>query len=149
MVPPHDNAGTGSFVTTPWSLLFASRRSSQPTRAEEALGHLCEIYWRPIYSFIRTQGCDCYEAQDLTQRFLLHLIERDRFFQADPERGRFRSYVLGTLKLFLAGVRRDERARKRGGDAAIVPLEGDIVTDADGETTQRGPHHSPNPVDVE
>jgi|SRR5882724_7215156 len=98
MIPPRDNAGSGSFPTTPWSLLFALREASHPEEAREMLDGICAIYWRPINIFVRACGYDYDDAQDLTQRFILHLIERERFARADPARGRFRSYVLGALK---------------------------------------------------
>jgi RNA polymerase sigma-70 factor (ECF subfamily) len=147
MVPPQESAGSGSFATTPWALLLASRQTSHPSKSERALGRLCEIYWRPIFSFIIAQGCDRYEAEDLTQSFMIHLIERDRFVQADPGRGSFRSYVLGTLKNFLAHARRDERAQKRGGGAAILPLDETFIDKSAGETARGGNFRRPHPAD--
>ena len=91
------------------------------------LDGICAIYWRPINIFVRACGYDYDDAQDLTQRFVLHLIERERFARADPARGRFRSYVLGALKYFLAHVRQDERAQKRGGGVAVIPLDEAII----------------------
>ena len=106
------------------------------------LDGICAIYWRPIYVSVRASGYDYDDAQDLTQRFILHLIERERFAQADPARGRFRSYVLGALNYFLAHVRQDERAQKRGGDAAIIPLDEAIIETIGDATARHGvsPH---------
>src|SRR2546423_1359817 len=83
--------------------------------------------WRPIYVFVRAAGYDYDDAQDLTQRFILHLIGRERFTRADPARGQFRSYIIGALKYFLAHVRQEARAQERGGGAAVVPLDEAII----------------------
>lgn len=93
MVPPQEDAKSGLFNTTPWSLLFSSLHGACPTAAQTALGELCETYWRPIYLFIRQSGFDLYDAQDLTQSFMAYLIEREVFVKADrhthslPENG--------------------------------------------------------------
>jgi Sigma-70 region 2 len=112
MVPPSDSGRTGSFITTPWPVLLALRVAS-PTAAQAALGQLCEIYWRPIYLFVRRSGYDADEAQDLTQKFFVYLIEREAFAKADKAKGKFRAYVLGILKHFLIHAWRDERAQTR------------------------------------
>src|SRR5947207_26009 len=138
MIPPRDTAGSGSFPTTPWSLLFALREASDPEEAREMLDGICAIYWRPINIFVRASGYGYDDAQDLTQRFILHLIERERFAQADPARGRFRSYILGALKYFLAHVRQDERAQKRGGDSAVVSLDEVITGETEDLSAARG-----------
>jgi RNA polymerase sigma-70 factor (ECF subfamily) len=138
MIPPRDNAGSGSFVTTPWSLLFALREASHPRDAREILDGICAIYWRPVNIFVRAYGYDYDDAQDLTQRFILHLIERDRFTRADPARGRFRSYLLGALKYFLAHVRQDERAQKRGGNFAVISLDEAITGETEDLSGARG-----------
>jgi RNA polymerase sigma-70 factor (ECF subfamily) len=109
------------------------------------LDGICAIYWHPINIFLRASGYDYDDAQDLTQRFVLHLIERERFARADPARGRFRSYVLGALKYFLAHVRQEERAQKRGGDAAVIPLDEAIIGTIGNATAGHGvsPHSHP------
>jgi DNA-directed RNA polymerase specialized sigma24 family protein len=111
------------------------------------LDGICAIYWRPINIFVRASGYDYDDAQDLTQRFVLHLIERERFARADPARGRFRSYVLGALKYFLAHVRQEERAQKRGGGAAVVPLDEAIIGEIETAETSRGRLAQPHPAD--
>jgi RNA polymerase sigma-70 factor (ECF subfamily) len=111
------------------------------------LDGICAIYWRPINIFLRASGYNYDDAQDLTQRFILHLIERERFAQADPARGRFRSYVLGALKYFLAHVRQEERAQKRGGGAAVIPLDEATIGEIETAKTSRGRLAQANPSD--
>lgn len=107
------------FPTTRWSVVLAAggRESGRP-----ALDWLCERYWYPLYAFIRRRGYGPAEAQDLTQAFLVSLLERRSFESADPERGRFRSYLVGALKHFLSDRQDYERAAMRGGGQVIVPM---------------------------
>ena len=91
-----------------------SQTASQ--HALSALAELCQIYWRPVYVFLRRQGIAQHDAQDLTQAFFADLIESRAYARADPTKGRFRSFLLGTLKHFVAHARDRERAQKRGGD---------------------------------
>lgn len=147
MVPPQEDARSGSFRTTPWSLLFAALHGACPTTAQKALGRLCEIYWRPIYVFVRQSGYDVYDAQDLTQKFFVYLIEREAFAKADKVKGRFRAYVLGILKHFLIHAWRDERAQKRGGGAETVSL--DDATSIEAERLQATRDHAGEPHAVD
>jgi DNA-directed RNA polymerase specialized sigma24 family protein len=126
-------------------MLFALRKASHPEEAGDMLDRICAIYWRPIKVFVRACGYDYDDAQDITQRFILHLIEREGFSRADPARGRFRSYLLGALKYFLAHVRQDERAQKRGGDAVVIPLDEAIIETIGDPTAPHGvsPHSHP------
>jgi RNA polymerase sigma-70 factor (ECF subfamily) len=147
MVPPQDGVQGGSFNTTPWSLLFAFRYGSNPTGKQAALSRLCEIYWRPIFVFIRRCGYDLYEAQDLTQSFIVYLIEREAFAKADKRKGKFRSYVLGTLKHFLAHARRDEGTQKRGAGAETVSLDDAVASEAETPEANRRRADEPHPLD--
>lgn len=128
-------------------MLFALREASDPVVARELLDGVCAIYWRPINIFVRASGYDYDDAQDLTQRFILHLIERERFAHADPARGRFRSYLLGALKYFLAHVRQEARAQKRGGAAAVVPLDEAIIGTIGNATARHGVSPPSHPAD--
>lgn len=130
MQPPQDSARNGSFFSTPWSLLFTAAQISHPTQAQEAVSRLCQIYRRPIFDFVCAQGYRWHEAQDLTQGFLIHLIQGNRFAQADRAKGSFRSYVIGALKFFLAHARREQQAKKRGEGIALLPLDEAIVEQA-------------------
>ena len=110
------------FVTTHWSVvLAASRRDS--TRAETALASLCRTYWYPLYAYVRRRGYGPEDAQDLTQEFLARLLEQRWLGQADRQRGRFRTFLLGAMSHFLANEWDKARAKKRGGAVEIVPLQ--------------------------
>jgi RNA polymerase sigma-70 factor (ECF subfamily) len=81
------------FVTTHWSVVLTAAGTDTP-RAQAALGHLCRMYWYPIYHFVRRQGHAVHDAQDLTQEFFARLLEKNWIAHADQSRGRFRSFLL-------------------------------------------------------
>jgi len=110
------------FQTTEWSLVVAAGSSRHPA-SREALEKLCSIYWYPVYGFVRGHGHDARAAQDLTQEFFSRLIEKRSLGAADRERGRFRSFLLASVKNFLANERDRERAAKRGGGCTFLPLD--------------------------
>lgn len=128
------------FHTTQWSLIAAlPGRSGDPQagRAREALEHLCTSYWRPLYTFARCRGYSAEDARDTTQAFLARIIETGGLAGADPDRGRFRSYLLGALKHFMANERSRDRSLRRGGGVRFVAgdladLESRIATQAGG-----------------
>ncbi len=91
--------------------------------AQEALETLCRIYWRPLYAFVRRQGCGHEEAQDLTQGFFASLFERESLNAVRKEKGRLRSYLLKALKYFLTDEQRRAMAIKRGRGQRLIPLE--------------------------
>jgi len=93
------------------------------TRARKALQELCRAYWYPLYAFVRYRGYSSDEAQDLTQSFFVRIIETRGFASADPERGRFRSYLLGAMKHFLANEWHRARTQKRGGGVTFLDLD--------------------------
>lgn len=111
------------FATTRWSLILNGRSKGECSSENEALGELCQIYWRPILTFICRRGYAAADAQDLTQDFFLMILEGKLLHAADPNRGRFRSLLLKSLKNFLidADVRR--RRQKRGGMMQFVSWE--------------------------
>jgi RNA polymerase sigma-70 factor (ECF subfamily) len=117
-----------SFDTTRWSIIAATR-GSDPEAARAALATLCEAYWYPLYAFIRRWGADPDTARDLTQAFLASLLERRDIEQVRPERGRFRTFLLASVKHFLMNEAARSRAMKRGGGVAPIPLAFD---DAEG-----------------
>jgi len=112
----------GHFVTTHWSVVLEAG-GEQATDAEQALARLCETYWPPIYSFLRRQGLNVQDAEDCTQGFLATLLSRHAFARADPERGRFRSYLLTALRHYLSDIRGRESSLKRGGHHPAVVLD--------------------------
>lgn len=118
---PHESVPRPAFVTTQWSVVLAAGRSDT-TQAHVALEKLCVTYWKPIYAFVRRQGHSPHDAQDLTQAFFARLLEKKWLGDADPGRGRFRSFLLAALKHFLANEWDKARAQKRGGGKLILPL---------------------------
>jgi RNA polymerase sigma factor (sigma-70 family) len=111
------------FATTRWSLVLAAGADTPSTSAHEALAALCESYWYPLYAFLRSRGYDVEDAQDLTQAFFARLLEKHVIKQANPTRGRFRSFLLASLQHFAANERDREMAKKRGGGTPVVSLE--------------------------
>jgi RNA polymerase sigma-70 factor (ECF subfamily) len=111
------------FATTRWSLIFNGRRGRACTAANGDLEQLCQIYWRPILTFICRCGYSAVDAQDLTQDFFVIVLEGKLLQSADPNRGRFRALLLKSLKNFLIDVEIKRRRRKRGGDMQFVSWE--------------------------
>ena len=112
------------FETTHWSLIIAAG-GSDTTAARVAVARLCEKYWYPLYAYSRRQGLDPDDARDLTQGFLASLLERRDFENLRQERGRFRSFLLASLKHFTANETARRLTQKRGGGEAILSLEFD------------------------
>ena len=126
--PTRDSA----FASTRWTVVHQAADSQTSSQhALSALSELCQIYWRPVYVFLRRQGIAQHDAQDLTQGFFADLIENRAYTRADPTKGRFRSFLLGTLKHFLAHARDRDRAQKRGGGSVPVQLDDASVSEAE------------------
>ena len=115
-------APSPAFATTHWSVVLTAG-DSDPDRARTALSQLCEGYWYPLYAFLRRRGSGAEEARDLTQGFFADLLERGDLGGADPERGRFRSFLLTALKNFAANAHEREAALKRGGGRSRLSLD--------------------------
>ena len=113
----------GVFATTHWSVVLAAGRSDVP-QARAALEQLCQTYWYPLYAYVRRRGYAPADAEDLTQQFFAWLLERDWLGRADPQRGRFRSFLLTSISHFLANEWDKARAQKRGG-GRVVSLQRD------------------------
>lgn len=92
-------------------------------QADDALRVLCAAYWQPVYAFLRRSNFAPHDAEDVTQSFFVHLIEKGTFGRADREQGRLRTYLLGDLKRFLANERRAAGRLKRGGAVEFVPMD--------------------------
>ena len=110
------------FATTHWSLVLEASRRSAP-EARDALNRLCELYWYPLYHFVRGQVRTAEEAEDLTQGFFTRLMDKNDLASVDPARGRFRAWLLGSIKHYLANERDREQAQKRGGRAVHFDLD--------------------------
>jgi RNA polymerase sigma factor (sigma-70 family) len=120
-----ESAGNGAnrFHTTRWSVVLLSARSESSDVQGEGFGELCKLYWYPLYGFIRHRGYSVEDAQDLTQGFFLHLIERGTLKRVDRAKGRFRSFLLASLQNYLSNEAERARRLKRGGRAEIVYLD--------------------------
>ena len=110
------------FVTTHWSVVLSAGHNDTP-RAAEALQRLCQTYWYPLYTYVRRRGHSPQDAQDLTQGFFACLLERQSLATADPEKGRFRSFMLGAMNYFLATEWAKMQTQKRGGGREIFSLD--------------------------
>ncbi len=111
----------GVFATTDWSIVLAA--GTDGSRKRLALDKLCRTYWRPVYGFVRRLGHDAEPAKDLTQSFFAHLLGSEFFATADPDRGRFRSYLCQSCRLFLGNEWQKRTAEKRGGGQSSIPWE--------------------------
>ena len=109
-------------ATTQWSQVLAARDGSD-TDARAALESLCRTYWQPLYSYIRHQGHPPEEARDLTQGFFAEFLEKDFLSDVDPDKGRFRAFLLASLRHYLSHVRDHQRALKRGGGITTLSLD--------------------------
>jgi RNA polymerase sigma factor (sigma-70 family) len=118
--------GQPKFLTTQWGLV-ATASAEGTTEARAALDGLYRLYCDPVYAFIRRRGYGRQDAQDLTQDFFVYLLEKSALARANPQRGRFRSFLLGTLDHFLAHAAERAHALKRGGDCQFVYLDDDAA----------------------
>jgi DNA-directed RNA polymerase specialized sigma24 family protein len=108
------SVGGQRFEETAWSVVLAAGEKSG-ARARVALAELCRVYWRPIYTYLRRRGYEVEDAQDLTQSFFQHMLENATLRRASRDKGRFRNFLLGALKLCLADEHLRRHALKRGG----------------------------------
>ncbi|MGA2864699.1 MAG: sigma-70 family RNA polymerase sigma factor [Verrucomicrobiota bacterium] len=112
---------SGQFAPTRWTQVLQARGESAEARA--ALGELCAAYWQPVFCFIRREGREEETARDLTQEFFTRLLARHGLGTVEPGHGRFRSFLLGAVKHFLADERDRAGAAKRGGRQTILSIE--------------------------
>jgi RNA polymerase sigma factor (sigma-70 family) len=119
--PKRATSRTGLLPNTPWTQLIRSRGGD--TVANEALGHVVGLYWRPIHVCMMKRGCSAHDAEDLTQEFLSSIVQKGQFERIDPAKGKLRSYLLTALNHFLANVWRDRKTQRRGSGAAHISLD--------------------------
>lgn len=117
-----ENRAQGLFVTTRWSVVLAAKDRTSPESAQ-ALESLCELYWYPLYAFVRGSGYSPEDAQDLTQEFFARLLAKDFLRVVEPEKGRFRTFLRMALKRFLVHEWERLRAQKRGGGCVHLPFD--------------------------
>ena len=121
-MPPPDAPPGKAFATTRWTLVLAAR-SGDSDECRRGLDDLCRTYWVPLYAYLRRRGCSSEQAEDVTQGFFAHILEKRTLDSADRERGRFRSFLLAAITRFLSNDRRRENAAKRGGGRRPLPLD--------------------------
>ena len=136
--PPESAGGSlGLFAATHWSVVLAAG-DEVSAGATEALEQLCRAYWYPLYAYIRRQGRSPEDAQDLTQEFFARLLKRKCLKLADPGRGRFRTFLLSSLKHFLINEWKQSNCQKRGGGRQVISLD---AADTEGRLQAEPPDH--------
>jgi DNA-directed RNA polymerase specialized sigma24 family protein len=129
MHPPQDRSpaewprGNGEFLSTQWSVVLRAAQTLSDDRAMEAMSGLCETCWYPLYAFARRQGLDPEEARDATQGFFQSILAKRGLRAADPAKGRFRSFLLASMKHYLLNERRTASAQKRGGGVLHLSID--------------------------
>lgn len=121
--------GSTQFETTLWSQVILAGKEPDSSAGREALQRLCAAYWFPAYAFVRRSGVRMEEAEDLTQGFFLHILNSNFFSRADPNSGRFRSFLLGALRHYLAHEREKNLSQRRGGREVMVPVDAGVGED--------------------
>jgi RNA polymerase sigma factor (sigma-70 family) len=115
-------AGTGEFPSTHWSVVVEAGQRSD-AQASEALEHLCRSYWYPLYAYIRRRGYSSKDAEDLTQEFFARLLAGDFLARADPQKGKFRSFLLGGINFLLCDERDRANRLKRGAGQELISFD--------------------------
>ena len=114
------------FPSTHWSVVLAAR-ADNPAVARAALEQLCTVYWYPLYAFVRRRGHQPANAEDVVQGFIIHLFEHHFFQAADPDKGRFRSYLLASLNHFMADAADRAGRQKRGDGRPLLSLDAGLA----------------------
>jgi RNA polymerase sigma factor (sigma-70 family) len=124
-VKPDENSraeGAAQFRTTRWTIIMLAAQSQDPA-GKTALAELYRLYWSPLYAFARYRGYSPQDAQDLTQGFFLHIIEHQTLTRADPVKGKFRSFLVGSFQNYLSVEAQRARCLKRGGTGEFISLD--------------------------
>src|SRR3982750_2233080 len=122
-IPGTLQEGGASFQTTHWTVVLRAREPESADSARQALSGFCEAYWPPLYSFLRHRGHSSADAQDLVQGFFAFLLEQNTLSRADRQKGRLRTFLLGSLENFLYNEYDRARALKRGGGRQVLSIE--------------------------
>jgi RNA polymerase sigma factor (sigma-70 family) len=120
------NSRLKPFPTTQWSLIVRAA-ADDPADREKALAEICELYWPPVYAFIRSRGHSPHDAEDLTQGLFAELLERNDFAKADSAHGRLRSYLLTSASNHLTEMHRHKHRQKRGGYDVILAIDAEVA----------------------
>ena len=121
-----DSNQSSSFPTTRWTLVAALKSESEG-QAQAAMGQLCQTYWYPLYAFVRRKGYSAEDAEDLTQGFFQNLISHESLSSAAQEKGKLRSFLLGSLKNFLASQYQRDNRQKRGGGQHVLSIDQEMA----------------------
>ncbi len=113
------------FNTTHWSVVLTASDPASPA-VEDALNRLCSAYWYPLYAWLRCRGQSQHDAQDLTQAFFVHLLDKERLRSTHPQKGKFRSFLLASLKNFLANEYDKTQALKRGRQFTLISMDEEL-----------------------
>lgn len=135
--PPEPSASRAWFTTTRWSIVLQAGQAHHNPQAHAALEQLCQTYWYPLYAFARRQGHSPHDAEDLVQGFLAECLAKNRLATADPDRGRFRSFLLLAFKRYQGRTREKATAQKRG-HGQTLSLD---AVDAEHRYTLEPAHH--------
>src|SRR5437870_11226793 len=147
MATPGDSGSGGGTQAqfpsqTHWTTIVAAGGPASSPEARAALNRLCQAYWFPLYAFVRRWGYDRPTAKDLTQSFFVHLLQKDLVARADPQRGRFRSFLCACLTNFLINRKQSEKSEKAGLESVSID-----EMEAEGKYGQL-PTHEPEPAQV-
>lgn len=127
MADAREGNAAGGFHTTRWSIVLACGNDTDTPQAQEALADLFQTYWYPLYAYVRRRGYSEEDAEDLVQAFCAHLHQKHALAKADPQRGKFRTFLLSSLQNFLANEHARTHAQKRGGDREMVFLDAETA----------------------
>jgi DNA-directed RNA polymerase specialized sigma24 family protein len=119
--------GGAAFASTHWSVVLLTAQSQSPEAAQVAMASFCQAYWPPLYTFLRRRGRSPSDAQDLVQAFFVHLLEQNTLARASRDKGRLRTFLLGSLQHFLAHEHAYQQAFKRGGGRQIVSMDDHLI----------------------
>src|SRR3954470_9054315 len=122
-IPGTLQEGGAGFQTTHWTVVLHARQTQSEISSQKALSNFCEAYWPPLYAFLRHRGHASPEAQDLVQGFFAHMLQQNTLSRADQEKGRLRTFLLGSLQNFLFNEYDRARALKRGGGHHFVSID--------------------------
>jgi len=122
-IPGTLQEGGAAFQTTHWTTVLRAGETQSDSSAQKALSNFCEAYWPPLYAFVRHRGHASPEAQDLVQGFFAHVLEQNTLSRADREKGKLRTFLLGSFQNYLFNEYDRARALKRGGGHQILSID--------------------------
>ncbi len=137
--PKEDNLERGQFPATRWSLVIGAQDGDDESR-KRALGELCELYWYPLYAYVRRRGLTAADAEDATQGFFCELLAKDRVQLFSEEKGKLRAYLLSSMKNYLNDLWKAAGRQKRGGGQTAISFEAEIAEERYG--------HEPAEIDT-